>query len=790
MKIFHQIKDKSKPKKGKKKNQLGSLPENKTDKKDKQPIIQEQDNNHYEQQNQQNIENNPLPQVEDNPLIAIPGDKVVINPYVSNIPQNNVVEPYTSNIPQGEVIDPHSSTINFGNIMSSSQLIANSNPNQQNPQNNNIAMTVKLSEEAKCEQMTKTIKQQLPSVIDNIIDNIGDLQPTNLMGTQQLSQIINPMIDNKKELIPPSKTTYLNISLFPKSTSDEYSNFKSFINNEETYLKYKNIINTYPYFYGQLMSNTICIFTEVDNLYKYYSQIIKTSKGISCNQLKNYTNYWRKIGIDGNCYYRAIMFRYLEILIINKQIDILKDLTIDMFKAFKGELSSMIQINQNLEIDRLLVFTLLKIIIEELETNGEAFAYRTLLKSINGCQSFDYSLVLYFRYILKRYIQENEDKAYSKDFDIQIGNFLPIEFKTNEGKFLFDDFYERYLMKMYEKEQKISIYLTPFVLGIPIDVLLYEDPDNPIKRIQLPNDTNLLNVNDPRMEFLNTQKISLFQIQNCCDLIYTNEQFNSVMKFAENVIVYYTPKSTSEVNQQEKVTNENKSQQKLEDIIKMLIECSINEYNKIRNKVEQGIKINPEEEIETLQYQLNEQKKKIELKYLISRSNLETIYKQYSKKLCALCKVQITIQNRSTYISLPCGCNLCSQNCLNLYYNNFFKSILRCSCFVKYNPVYLEELKIILQNNSHPDSESINNIIKLFYDNYCCCCFKRKLTVLQERKCEYYGDNVQEFINKYLLVPKEINNHKFCDECANRVNILKVFHCLSCNNLHKLVDKY
>ena len=115
----------------------------------------------------------------------------------------------------------------------------------------------------------------------------------------------------------------------------------------------------------------------------------------------------------------------------------------------------------------------------------------------------------------------------------------------------------------------------------------------------------------------------------------------------------------------------------------MLIECSINEYNKIRNKVEQGIKINPEEEIETLQYQLNEQKKKIELKYLISRSNLETIYKQYSKKLCALCKTQITIQNRSTYISLPCGCNLCSQNCLNLYYNDFFKSNLRCSCFVK-----------------------------------------------------------------------------------------------------------
>ena len=436
----------------------------------------------------------------------------------------------------------------------------------------------------------------------------------------------------------------------------------------------------------------------------------------------------------------------------------------------------------------------MKIIIEELETNGEAFAYRALLKSVNGCQSFDYSLVLYFRYILKRYMQENEDKAYSKDFDIQIGNFLPIEFKTDEGKFLFENFYERYLMKMYEKEQKISIYLTPFVLGIPLDVLLYEDPENPMKRIQFPSDNISLNVNDPRMEFLSTQRLSMFQIQNFCDLIYTNEQFNSVMKFAENVIVYYTPKSTEVIQGNnnamsgDNVRDENTNQQKLEDIIKILIECSINEYNKIRNKVSQGIKGNPEDEIETLKYQLNEQKKKLELKYLISRSNLETIYKQYSQKICALCKAQIATDNSSTYISLPCGCNLCSQNCLNLYYNNFFKSILRCSCFIQYNPVYLEELKTVLQKHSHPDSESINSIINLFYDNHCCCCFQGKIVFLQEKKCEYYGDNVQEFMNKYLLVSKEINNHKFCLDCSARINTLKVFHCSACNNLHKLVE--
>ena len=38
--------------------------------------------------------------------------------------------------------------------------------------------------------------------------------------------------------------------------------------------------------------------------------------------MKEYIYYWRKVRGDGNCYYRSIIVRYLEILILNGQIDL------------------------------------------------------------------------------------------------------------------------------------------------------------------------------------------------------------------------------------------------------------------------------------------------------------------------------------------------------------------------------------------------------------------------------------------------------------------------------------
>ena len=52
---------------------------------------------------------------------------------------------------------------------------------------------------------------------------------------------------------------------------------------------------------------------------------------------KPYIYNYRTILGDGNCFYRAIMFRYFEILILNKNVSLLKNVLNDMKESFESE---------------------------------------------------------------------------------------------------------------------------------------------------------------------------------------------------------------------------------------------------------------------------------------------------------------------------------------------------------------------------------------------------------------------------------------------------------------------
>ena len=45
----------------------------------------------------------------------------------------------------------------------------------------------------------------------------------------------------------------------------------------------------------------------------------------------------RTIFGDGNCFFRAAMFRYIELLILYRRIDILKSITVDIYKSFSSK---------------------------------------------------------------------------------------------------------------------------------------------------------------------------------------------------------------------------------------------------------------------------------------------------------------------------------------------------------------------------------------------------------------------------------------------------------------------
>ena len=151
---------------------------------------------------------------------------------------------------------------------------------------------------------------------------------------------------------------------------------------------------------------------------------------------------WRSIIGDGNCYYRAIIFGFLEKIIFDKNILFIKKLIIDIKSIFNLEnenlkyLSSEIK-SEILSINKNLILKILYLIYEildnEKDEDSKQKCYEILIKCFNYCRHFDLGMTIYFRYLIFDYIRLNKGKFYTKDFPIIIGNLLPAEYETSSG---------------------------------------------------------------------------------------------------------------------------------------------------------------------------------------------------------------------------------------------------------------------------------------------------------------------------------------------------------------------
>ena len=406
-------------------------------------------------------------------------------------------------------------------------------------------------------------QEQQPSIVDGMIFNYRNntspnsynfITQSQLMGTEELSQLRSSIMPNKQ--LSQHNDEFIKVKGIPTITPLDYEDFQKNTVKQIRIPDIKAFIFKKEYFHEPLLSDAVNHFCHVHDLYNNYCKKIYAKKrGLNLESLKQYVYVWRKIRGDGNCFYRAVIFRYMEILILNKQIDLIKNFVINMYKAFQGELNTKLKITQTCTINKHHIFSFLKAIIDELEKNGEKNAYQLFLKALNmQSREFDYAMVLYFRYLIYSYIKENENKLYLEEFDIKIGNLLPIEYETSSGNFLWKNFYEKYLMKMFNYAEKIIIYLTPFVLGINLDVLLYEDINDPFKKMKHSlSDNNV--INDNNQKFLNNQRIYLFNINNHYDLIYSKEEFNQVMKFADNQVIF-SPNNNNNVSNKNNVNQQ------------------------------------------------------------------------------------------------------------------------------------------------------------------------------------------------------------------------------------------
>ena len=252
---------------------------------------------------------------------------------------------------------------------------------------------------------------------------------------------------------------------------------------------------------------------------------------------------YRTIFGDGNCFYRAVIFRYLEILILSNEIETLRNFIFDLVNSFNNseELKKR-KIILNNDIKPELTFKILFLIADLLKNNMIMQAHQILVKCFDTCKKFDYALILYFRYILYDYIKKNENKIYLKSFPIKIGNLLPCQFETESGEFLFNAFYENYLLKFFADAEKIIIYLTPFVLGIEVNVIVFDaNPDEILQKF----------VYEGKSGIKTKDVITLLNSRNHYEIVYSkndNEKYKNYYEIYENNLkpTFFVPKDEEE----------------------------------------------------------------------------------------------------------------------------------------------------------------------------------------------------------------------------------------------------
>ena len=332
-------------------------------------------------------------------------------------------------------------------------------------------------------------------------------------------------------VLPSKKEEYLQLRKLPIITLSDFENLKNSIIDEENLKKLLNTLNNVNCNFKSFQSESVgCILPLTYLIESKFSMNKEKIKEINdkYNSLKPFVCNYRTINGDGNCFYRAVMFRYLEILILKEKIDDLRNVINDVVNSFNSEELKKRRIINNSDVKPELTFKILILIESLLNNKQKEKAHEILVKSFSTCRKFDYAIILYFRYILYDYIKKNENKVYSKSFPIKIGNLLPSQYETNEGQFLFDSFYEYYLLKFYTFAEKIIIYLTPLVLGIELNIIIFEDNDDEIvKKFKWEGNSDL-DVNDV---------ISLVISKNHYEIIYNlkdNEQYKNIFVNYEN----------------------------------------------------------------------------------------------------------------------------------------------------------------------------------------------------------------------------------------------------------------
>ena len=486
--------------------------------------------------------------------------------------------------------------------------------------------------------------------------------------------------------------------------------------------------------------------------------------------LKRVINSWRGVAGDGNCFYRSVIFSWLEYLIFNKKVNILKIVISNLYVKFDVSYGKTKTIPVELKKyftteEKYIAITLLEIIIRFIEKDNIEEAYITLIKGFNVTRTFDRIMILYLRFLLYEYISDNKDKLFKKDFPVLLGNLLPQEYETPDGKFLYNDYFMKDLLKFYTCAEKLAVYLVPFILKVNLNIVFYYfgkdcDIENKFFSCELPN-------NEKKLDTINV----LFRKAHY-DVCYFTEYYNRYQKLLN---IYFSLNTKFhedfylldpiDVMKKEKILNKEIPYDENKSVLfnRLLYEKQKNEKNQKKNEKKDKAE---ENKIDT-----NDVKK-------FSKYIYDGIMNNKSSNFCFICNKDISKEDIKEI--LPCNCTIkfCSNECKNNYYKYlsvFFKTMdlgINIKCGKCNNIInrtkFLENFNIQDENVK----KALKSKILEFFNMYCMNCLNQ------------IGDNAKTIKCKCPQLHKLLDSnkfeHKLCKQCRDK----STGNCKICNLYH------
>ena len=657
------------------------------------------------------------------------------------------------------------------------------------------------------------LKEPLNIVLDSYFIERNDKKRKIKFITQKDISDLNKNLLFNKSTKNRENEEYLEIRNNIEDEKKFEKNFKTFLNKDNLEYLYKIVLNTNYRLNVLLKNNNISPLLTLENLFESIisnNQILPDSNfdlNSKYNKLKPIIYKYRQIKGDGNCYYRAVMFRYIEQIILKENIILLKKIIMDMRKCFDcQEIKNRLNIKMGITIKPEIFLWTMVLILNLMEKRKIKEAHQAFVKCILSSSTFDYGLILYFRYIIYLYIKENENKLFSKFFPIKIGNLLPSIYENEKGEFEFDKFYINYLLKMFMEAEKIIIYLTPFILSINLDIIIFEDNENQIVKRLSYEDTNLQNKNEDNV-------ITLLNRNAHYELVYTYEEYNKysiIYSFYEIIENNNNADKSSDndfflLQSNRKINNI--SEQKTDNSIKNInynntknnnLNSNVRNMNNVINKDKNE---NSQNKIIKKNVSNNKPVMKIRMitetpfgnpESILDDNYLDKIDNMFSNKSnsCIICKLLITnsIQNKYNL------CNKCLKNEIMIqliknysdylknigsYKNQFILTPIKINKYTLNLKDILDILKILMK------IENENELINYLKKFVCIKCLK----IIDNKKnnniifpCGCRICNIEELEN-YFTVQNEISENYQCI-CGYKYEPKDLYNlCVECDKI-------